>query len=105
MVRTSELSGPSILDALSRGDFYSTTGVLLADVRPMSDGLCLRIAEYESYGFRIEFIGPGGEVLQVAESEESCYRSESPPAYIRARVQRSDGARAWVQPVIFAGEV
>lgn len=56
------------------------------------------------YGFRIGFIGPGGQASYVDQAEESGHRSQDPPAYIRARVQRSDGARAWVQPVMLGGE-
>jgi hypothetical protein len=102
MVRAAELTGRAILSGIQAGDFYSTTGVTLTAVRPLADGLCLEIAEYDSYGFRTEFIGPGGRVLRSDETREPCFSRSNPPSYVRARVQRSDGAVAWVQPVIFA---
>jgi len=105
MVRAAELTGPAILSAIKGGDFYSTTGVTLTAVRRFANGLCLEIAEYDSYGFRTEFIGPGGRVLHSDETREPCFSSSDPPFYVRARLQRSDGAVAWVQPAMFGGEV
>jgi hypothetical protein len=103
MVRASELTGPAILDALRQGDFYATTGVQLRDVRATSEGLCVLLDEYEVYGYRTEFIGPRGEVLEVDESEGPCFEPGPGDGYVRARVQRSDGALAWVQPVWLSG--
>jgi hypothetical protein len=103
MVRAPELTAPAILAALQRGDFYATTGVGLSDVQATSEGLCLRIDEYAAYGYRTEFIGRGGEVLWVDESEEPCFERNPEDVYVRARIQRSDGALAWVQPVFFVG--
>ncbi len=101
VVRAAELTGPAILNAIRAGDFYATTGVALSAVRPLADGLCLEIEDYEVYGFRTEFIGPEGRVLLSDETREPCFRRSAPPDYVRARVQRSDGAVAWVQPVLF----
>lgn len=103
MVRAAELTGPAILSAIQEGDFYSTTGVTLSAVRRLPNGLCLEIAEYDSYGFRTEFIGPGGRVLHSDETGEPCFSRSDPQSYVRARVRRSDGAVAWVQPVTFGG--
>ena len=103
MVRAPELTGQAILEALRDGDFYATTGVRLRDVRATSTGLCLLLDEYEAYGYHTEFIGPRGEVLMVDESQEPCFEEDSGEGYVRARVQRSDGALAWVQPVFLGG--
>jgi hypothetical protein len=103
MVRPAEFTGPAILAALRQGDFYATTGVQLTDVWTTSDGLCLLLDEYEAYGYRTEFIGLRGEVLQVDESERPCFKAGPGQPYVRARVQRSDGALAWVQPVPLGG--
>ena len=103
MLRASELTASAILDALRRGDFYATTGVQLADVRANPEGMCLLLDEYEAYGYRTEFIGVDGEVLRVEESEQPCFDPGPGGPYVRARVQRSDGALAWVQPVALGG--
>ena len=39
MVRAPELSAPAIVAAMERGDFYSTSGVMLRDVRREGDRL------------------------------------------------------------------
>jgi len=104
MVRATELTQPAILDAIQRGDFYATTGITLNAVKHMPGGLCLEIGEYDDFGFHTEFIGPGGRVLATDESGVPCFLRDEPPAYLRARVQRSDATFAWVQPVWFEQE-
>jgi len=104
MVRSIGLDADSILSAIRRGDFYSTTGVILDEVSSTDRGLCLRIADFGNYGFRTELVGRGGVVLHADESETPCFELSEKEGYVRARIQRSDGARAWVQPVMVGGE-
>jgi len=103
MVRAPSLTASAILGAIRAGDFYATTGVVLRDVQARPDGLCLVLDEYDAYGYRTEFIGPRGAVLGLDESERPCFDAGSERGYVRARVQRSDGALAWVQPVLLGG--
>jgi hypothetical protein len=100
MVRSVELTTPAVLNAIRNGDFYSTTGVIIEELQQEDRGLCLRIGNYEAYGFRTEFIGSGGRVLHTDESENPCFEASGSEDYIRARVFRSDGVLAWTQPLI-----
>jgi len=100
MVRSVELTTPAVLNAIRSGDFYSTTGVIIEELQQEDRGLCLRLGNYEAYGFRTEFIGSGGRVLHTDESENPCFEASGSEDYIRARVFRSDGALAWTQPLI-----
>ena len=100
MVRSVELTTPAVLNAIRNGDFYSTTGVIIEELQQEDRGLCLRLGNYEAYGFRTEFIGSGGRVLHTDESESPCFEASGSEDYIRARVFRSDGALAWTQPLI-----
>lgn len=99
MVRAAELSAEAVLTALRAGDFYATTGVILDDVRADAEQFCVALADTASYGFRTIFVGRGGAVLARDESDVPCYQFRPGDRYVRARVHRSDGAVAWVQPV------
>lgn len=99
MVRADELTPAAILGAIGAGDFYATTGVELLDLTVDDRGLCMEISGTEDYGFRTFFIGRGGAILKRDESASPSYRFQPADQYVRARIERSDGALAWIQPV------
>lgn len=113
MVRAPELSQRALIEAMVRGDFYATTGVLLetyevtaAEIRiDLSDrtrdlGWSAPNANPQLY--RTEFIGKEGRVLAVDESLHPRYRFAGTEQYVRARITSSDGLFAWTQPVLVA---
>jgi len=57
MVRATELSAASIVNALEAGEFYSSSGVTLADVVWRDNKLTVRIAPEEGVTYTTEFIG------------------------------------------------
>lgn len=125
MVDASELTSPALADALVRGWFYSSNGVMLGDyavtdeeIRLVVDARAtsLEIAKAETIGqpvsgqvdegVTVEFIGPHGEVLQSSAEGQATYRRSASNAYARARVTvvvNSESGRvayrAWAQPV------
>jgi hypothetical protein len=99
MVRATELTTEAVLSALRAGEFYATTGVILAELEANERELCFTMAGVEQFGFRTVFIGPYGAQLAHDETDSPCYKFRADDTYVRARVQRSDGAIAWIQPV------
>jgi hypothetical protein len=99
MVRARELTTDALLDAIQSGDFYATTGVILESVTTIGGELCAAMAEGDQYGFRTFFIGDDGRTLSVDESLTPCYLLVQDDVYVRARIERSDGALAWLQPL------
>jgi hypothetical protein len=99
MVRARDLSTDSVLNALERGEFYASTGVNLAEMERLPDGIRLRIAEQPFIRFTTEFIGANGKVLARSFETSAEYRLRPGDQYVRARVTDSNGNRAWVQPV------
>ena len=98
-VRCPELSSKAILTALEQGDFYASTGVVLNDVRFAADKLQIIIKPAaDNSRYSIEFIGPGGHVLQTTEGTEGVYIPSGNEKYIRGRVKDNTGAFAWTQP-------
>jgi hypothetical protein len=127
MVRADALTPDAILAAMEAGDFYASTGVVLADVAPSADRLALRIAGEPGVTYVTEFVGTRrgfnpaaeelpdaaglpvtrrysaeiGTVLAAVPGLEPAYAFAGDEIYVRARVRSS-------QPVdhpVHAGEV
>ena len=100
MVRADTLTPDAIVRALSRGDFYSSTGVTLRSYSADASEIRLEIAPASDRRFLIEFIGNGGRVLASATGTTARYRLTGSERYVRVRVTDSGGRRAWTQPVM-----
>ena len=57
MVLAEALDPESIIPAMERGDFYSTSGVMLSKVTSSSLGLSVEVKSEPGVDYRIEFIG------------------------------------------------
>lgn len=86
----------SILEALSTGDFYASSGVTLARVEVVDGALVVELAADDAGAHTIEFIGDG-QVLATSTARTASQRLDA-ASYVRAVVTRDDGAKAWVQP-------
>lgn len=109
MVRAETLAPRAIVEALDRGDFYASTGVQLADYRASASAITVDVKPHfwaaqqtdgMRAGHRIEFIGKGGAVIRTVDGDSATYAITGTEGYVRARVTRSDGKRAWMQPVM-----
>jgi hypothetical protein len=109
-VRARELSIPALIDAMNRGDFYATTGVILSSYEANSAAIRIGLSDrtrdlgWSLPGanpqlYRTEFIGKGGKALKVDESLNPVYEFSGSELYVRARITSSDGLIAWTQPV------
>jgi hypothetical protein len=86
----------AIMAAIDRGRFYSSTGVVLTRAEVFEGALEVDVAGTEPHVIR--FIG-GGRVLAEVKGTTARFALAGAPGYVRAVVERRDGARAWVQPV------
>ncbi len=98
-VRAARLEPRAIVEALERGDFYSSTGVELQsfDLSPSTMTITLRTQPSSKY--RIQFIGRHGAVLSEATASPATYTFKGDEGYVRAKVIESNGTLAWTQPV------
>ena len=127
MVKSEELSSDAITKAMLKGDFYSSSGVMLEKLVSGESHIELSVnkdetaSELESKflfgrpvskgkpGTYIEFIGPGGEIVKSVEATSSSCKVDGD--YLRAkvihRVKKKDGKLreyyAWTQPVFTDG--
>lgn len=97
-VRSASLSADSITRALAEGDFYSSTGVKLADISISPSEYRITIDRRAWEKTTTYFIGPGGKVLDRSFDEQPVYRFRPADKYVRARVESSGGEVAWTQP-------
>lgn len=110
MVRSDGLSPDDITQAMRRGDFYASSGVMLSAVDRGNEVYRIEVdeaateraltSEYlvghrlegsesraQSNGeYEIRFIGPGGEVLESVRDVRASYRVTPDQSYIRAKI-------------------
>ncbi|MCB0559278.1 MAG: CehA/McbA family metallohydrolase [Lewinellaceae bacterium] len=124
MVRSDTLEPGAITYAMEQGDFYATNGIILSDVSFENKQYRVQIdtahtrEELESpfvtgkkdsvgtEGYLIEFIGPGGQVLEKAGGTQAAYGLGNGEAYVRCKLsytrRNPDGGYeqffAWAQP-------
>lgn len=105
MVRAPELSEPALLDALRHGNFYSSTGPIIQDLRlqagkapwPTLEVVCSPCSEIVFYT-----CGPRGQ-RQAAPSGATLTRSSLPlrqeQVYVRVECRDAQGGCAWTNPI------
>jgi hypothetical protein len=115
MVRATSLDPDVLTEAMRRGDFYATSGVLLEEVSTTRESLSVKIAAQPGIRYTTRFIGTRaggapGDVLQESEGPAAEYRFKGDEIYVRATIvssaphpngyEKTDLQTAWVQPVV-----
>jgi len=120
MVRADSLSIDAILNGIRAGDFYSSTGVELKDVRTGPEEYVVKIAAERGISYTTRFIGTriahgipseSGVVLHETTDTKAIYRFRGDELYVRAKVISSrmqhnpiEAAEvpeyAWTQPAV-----
>jgi len=126
MVRSAALTPDAITEAMARGDFYASNGVILRTLEATPDRYRIEVdraatqrelqspyllgrrVETGPPGYRIEFYGQAGKLLKTAPESSATYEPRPADGYVRARVvltlSREEGLMeyyAWTQPVFF----
>jgi hypothetical protein len=117
MVRAERLTVDHLLNALSSGNFYASTGVTLQELRITSRQISLAVVPEANTTYRTQFIGTRrnssevGEVLAEVTGNFAGYTFQGDERYVRARVTSSrphidpisrvelGRQAAWIQPV------
>lgn len=98
-IRAPRLEPRALLEALERGDFYSSTGVQMLTVEASASSLTLAVKTETASKYRIQFIGRQGRILSEATTPVATYAFTGDEGYVRAKVMESNGKMAWIQPV------
>lgn len=99
VVRAAELNPLAILEAMERGEFYSSTGVELEEYSVTPEQISITIRQGGGARHTTHFIGQNGAVLQEVTTSPAVYRFRGDESYVRAKVMDSNGHFAWTQPV------
>ncbi len=115
MVRARSLHSDAILQALEKGDFYASTGIVLEDFSVTSRYYRISVLEEPGIQYTIQFIGcrkgnNHAEILDERTGAEAEYRYTGDELFVRAKVISSkpksnpfaegDTEVAWLQPAV-----
>lgn len=100
VVRAPRLEARALLDAMERGDFYASTGVVLRDYQATRERITVDVQPTTFSKYRIQFIGSGGRVLKEVAAPTAAYDIRGDEGYVRTKVIESNGDVAWGQPVV-----
>jgi hypothetical protein len=100
VVRAERLEAKAILAAMERGDFYASTGVNLTNYEVDKKQMTVTVEEVRTSKYRIQFIGRGGKMLKEVTQSPATYSFRGDEGHVRAKVIESNGAVAWLQPVL-----
>jgi len=100
MVKAASLTESNILATIRKGDFYSSTGIVLNDY--VVNKAAKTITVNSQNGGTIEFIGKNGVILETANAKQATYQVKGNEMYVRARITNSQGQKGWTQPVFIS---
>jgi hypothetical protein len=102
MVRAPRLESRALLEAMERGEFYASTGVVLSDFQVTPQRMTVTVNKTTFSKYRVQFIGREGKVLKEVTDSPAVYDIRGDEGYVRARVVESNGQMAWCQPVMLS---
>ena len=102
MVESEALETEPVVEAMSKGRFYSSTGVFLSELSESADEIALKIRQSSDSLFVTRFIGRDGKVCSERVGREVSYRPTGDEGYVRAHVFSSNGLQAWTQPTFLS---
>jgi hypothetical protein len=118
MVRAKELRPAALIEAMEKGDFYSTTGVELEELDFSNQKLSVKVKPEQGLHYSIQFWGAGkvkgsskkvGVLLKEVKGSKAEYKLRKKNLYVRAKVisdkkkenpyAEGEVETAWTQPV------
>ncbi len=100
VVKAEKLERPELMQSMSDGDFYSSSGVVIAEMKNSADEIVLEMDPYDEELFTTVFRGKNGEKLAEEHGDSVRFKPPAGQPYVRATVYSSrESYRAWTQPV------
>lgn len=115
MVNAPRLDADLIVESLEAGNFYSTTGVVLEDLKYEPKKISLRVKNDEGISYRIQFIGvrkgmTKSEILKEVTGRVASYKLTNKDLFVRVKIistklkvnphRLDDLETAWTQPFL-----
>lgn len=102
-VFSEKLSKNSILESMSNGDYYASTGIELGEVKLNRKEIIIEVDEFQNStknsSISINFIRKNGILAEKADGLSAKYKPVPNDVYIRVEIVSSNGSRLWTQPV------
>jgi hypothetical protein len=100
MVKTKALTEKNIINAIRKGHFYASTGVVVDKYRISREGIRISITPLGEEKASFQFFGAEGkELYRVAGTTVATYKFKGNELYVRIRIASTAGVWAWMQPV------
>ena len=113
MVHAAGLDPILLINAMEKGDFYSTTGVQLDSLEFKNGQLFVSVKSEPGIDYTIQFWGAGksgpGQILKEVKAKKASYRLQKSDLYVRGKIistkkkenpyAAGDVETAWTQPV------
>lgn len=119
MVRAAELTPEALIEAMEKGDFYASTGVLLHDVHARKGVLSVNVEAKPNTHYTIQFWGSRHKgtaqerervLLKETKGTQGRFKLTSKDLFVRAKIisdtpqtnpfQEGDVETAWTQPLV-----
>lgn len=99
VVKIPSLSVKNILDAVRKGHFYASTGIVVRDFKVSNKGIRISVHPICREKLVFQFFGRNGEELQRTFGDKASYSFKGNELYVRIRIASTAGVWAWMQPV------
>ncbi|MEJ7770156.1 MAG: hypothetical protein WKF89_20225, partial [Chitinophagaceae bacterium] len=93
MVKARELTPDALITAMEKGDFYSTTGVVLSDISFVKNFLKIQVAAAKKVTYKIQFWGADtafatvkGVLLKEVQGTSASYQLPKNTLFVRAKI-------------------
>jgi len=116
MVQTDSLQPSNLIDAMKKGSFYASTGVLLKELNFQDNILKIEVAQVHETNYEIQFIGVKNDLKEVAilstsKGNKAEFELTDQYTFVRAKVisnktnknffDETEFEKAWTQPVMY----
>lgn len=112
VIRAKELTAPAIMQAIEKGSFYASNGIVIDEYTADEKKVSLKIGQSPGWlqpgasiplrgdpAYSTRFIGMNGQVLATVVGNRPEYTFKGNETYVRASITDSNGRRGWTQPV------
>ena len=99
VVKSDALDQDSLMKAMSAGEFYASTGVVLGELSISPSEVVIELDPRTDEKLTTVFYGKHGRELWRSEGLVARYKPSKLDGYVRSTVESSRGTRAWTQPI------
>ena len=97
MVQSPALQKDSLMRAMQKGKFYSSTGVLFTDITVTQTKISVAVPNVAT----IKFIGESGKIFKTINGNGGEYLLSGKEWYVRIEAANVSGQKGWSQPLVW----